>query len=375
LNRADYSNRPKLIISLEGGASSEVKALAHKFYSSKLDVEVIERKKRLGLRDHVIECGNLTKRFGSVLILEDDILVDPFFYRYAEHAMEFYQNESTISGISLYAQEYNEFANRPFRPMANGYSTYLMQVPCSWGQAWNARQWDEFMSWYVGKSSQYLDGLLSLPPAVKKWPESSWKKFFHAFMCEQEKYFVYPYASYTTNCSDPGGTHNYLSTAVAQVSMALPNRRSPEFDFCPTHFKEVLYDAFMEPVGDFIYREIGFSRNECELDLYATKPLSLLMQKPFVITAKAAKESIKLYNVRFKPHEVNLWLCGTQKRVGELRLARTQKLKKSMQLVNSFKLSNYYSPVKTGDPREVFYAAANFFLRVARFLVRRLLKG
>jgi hypothetical protein len=76
-----------------------------------------------------------------VVVLEDDLVVDRYYYLYASCALQHYRCDDRVAGIALYAPEYNEYASLPFAPMANGYSTYPMQMPCSWGQCWTREQW------------------------------------------------------------------------------------------------------------------------------------------------------------------------------------------------------------------------------------------
>ena len=99
--------------------------------------EVITREKNLGIREHLLWCGDQTEKYGSVILLEDDLIVDPQFYFYALAAMEMYGQSSKIAGIALYAPAFNEYARLPFMPMLSGYSCYFMKVVCSWGQLWD----------------------------------------------------------------------------------------------------------------------------------------------------------------------------------------------------------------------------------------------
>lgn len=371
LGCAKYRSQPKLIISLEGQASASVKKVAYDFRSDSLAIEVIERPRRLGLRNHVLQCGNLAAIYGAVLLLEDDIIVDPFFYHYAEEALRFYRASPKVAGIALYAQEYNEFANRPFRPMPNGYSTYLMQVPCSWGQCWSADQWSKFMLWYESKSCTSLGGIESLPPSVKKWPESSWKKYFHAYMCENDKYFVYPFSSYTSNCSDDGGTHNYSGSNLAQVLLSSPKRSAPLFQFCPDDYDEVIYDSFMEATGDFVYREIGMSKNECEIDIYGTKPVSMISAKRYALTSKYVTEKIKSFSYDFRPHEFNIIGGNEAGNAGSIRLAVTKNIVDRKRLSDRFIAKNYYMQMKSGEFEDICFSIYNLLFRTLRALSRK----
>ena len=56
---------------------------------------------RLGLRRHIISCGDLTEKYGAVMILEDDLYVSPDFYNYAMRALDKYGEHPQIAGIAL----------------------------------------------------------------------------------------------------------------------------------------------------------------------------------------------------------------------------------------------------------------------------------
>lgn len=340
IEAAKYHDSPNLIISLEGEADPEVVEIAENFHSDKLAVRIIRRPNRLGLREHVIACGDLTEEFGSVILLEDDILIDRFFYLYASEALSYYQYERSVAGIALYSYEYNEVAQLPFTPMFNGYDTYLMQVACSWGQCWTREQWASFKTWYSGKTQKDLERISYLPQAVKRWPETSWKKYFQGFMVESGKYFVYPYNSYSTNCSDAGGSHIKEGTTLHQVSIAAHLRPNPEYNFCPLGVQEVVYDSFMEPTGQFIFRAIAKSIEELEIDIYGTKPLDVLNIKPFAITVKHSTRKDKIFSFRFRPHEFNL-MFPSDGEIGDFWLSQTGYISNARQSPFSFLIRRY----------------------------------
>ena len=62
----------------------------------------------------------------------------------------------------------------PFLGVIDGKEVYFMQHPCSWGQAWTAKQWLSFMTFYNTDPQITSDD--NMPESVKIWPESSWKK-------------------------------------------------------------------------------------------------------------------------------------------------------------------------------------------------------
>ena len=305
IENAEYPHKATLIISLEGGASEDVKRTAHNFNSNKLNVIVIEQKSRLGLKMHILHCADYCFEYGSVILLEDDLIVDKYYYKYASKALLFYANNNMVAGIALYAPEFNESAGLPFRPMHNGYSTYISQIPCSWGQCWTAPQWQLFRQWF--KSSEELDVFDThrIPTSVKNWPDSSWKKYFAAYLVHSNCYFVFPYQSYSSNCADSGGTHVVDGSHIYQVCFASQRRPSPEYNFDPLLDAEVAYDSYLEPCGESIYRNIHKAKEDVEIDTLGVKPLPLLMGKRYALTCRKTSKVLQTFPLSYRPVEQN----------------------------------------------------------------------
>jgi hypothetical protein len=203
--------------------------------------EIILNQKKLGLKQHIINCGNLTSRFDSVIILEDDLLVSPYFYDYAISVSNFYFKETNVSGFSLYAYERAESANFTFKPIYDGYDSFFMQYPSSWGQCWTKQHWQEFTRWLEIYSAEYNKNKI-LPDYISCWPETSWKKIFAAYLIDKNKYFVYPKISLSTNFGEVGQHHlNQLN--IRQVDL-LCNRI--KFNFPTFNESNAKYDVGFE---------------------------------------------------------------------------------------------------------------------------------
>jgi glycosyltransferase involved in cell wall biosynthesis len=295
-----------LIISLDGGASSEVIRVAEEFEFQHGSVEVIKRSENIGLRRHIIWCGDQSKKYESVIVFEDDLYVDPHFYYYAVGALSFYSSENRVAGVALYAQRFNEGAGLPFEPIGNSTTGYFMQIPCSCGQAWTRQQWENFKQWYVSADNSSVEDIFKLPHYVKGWPESSWKKYFFAYLVEKDKYFFYPYMTYSTNCSDAGGSHLVEQSDFYQVPLSLSSRPLEEFRFLQFDTGLVYYDSFMEPQNAEIFGTLGINENDLEIDFNGSKPLSIIRKKKYVLTSKKCNNFTKVFRLCFKPIEKNI---------------------------------------------------------------------
>ena len=237
-----------LVVSLDGGGGRAVRMVADSFAWAHGPKRVIAHESQLGLREHVLTCGDLSEEYGSVIVLEDDLFVASAFYDFAARALHFYADDEKVSGIALYAPDFNEYSRLRFTPLCDGSDSYFVQSPCSWGQAWSAAQWRGFRDWY---DRQYLtdEAASSMPPevprAVASWPDSSWKKYYVNYLIESGRTFVYPRASLSTNFGAVG-THWPYATADFQVPLHAPMPRLRPWSFAKRSDSLCLYDPHFE---------------------------------------------------------------------------------------------------------------------------------
>ena len=98
-------------------------------------IEVIERATNWGLARNII--GGVTeqiRRYGRVIVLEDDLVVAPYFLRFMNDALEAYKDESQVGHIQ--ACDFTQDASLP--------DTFLIKFTGSWGWATWERAWQHF---------------------------------------------------------------------------------------------------------------------------------------------------------------------------------------------------------------------------------------
>lgn len=290
-----------LVISIDYQKSEEnnqVLQIAKSFQWPKGSKKIITHSENLGLRKHILKCGDLTEDFGSIILLEDDLVVAPAFYKFALKASKFYENNDDVAGISLYAYEYEELDLYRFYPKFTGKSTYLMQWASSWGQLWTVEQWKGFRTWY--SENKNIDGI-NISNEVKNW-KNSWKKFFLAYLVEKNKFFVYPYTSYTTLIDDIG-TNIKNDAKVNQV--LLSDEIDAEHLTFPKFNQEVKYDSFFQPINRSVYiPELDKEIPVC-FDFYGTKSLKN-MTSDYVFGIKESNATIREYSNALIPYENNV---------------------------------------------------------------------
>lgn len=291
-----------LIITLEGDTTSEVINVAESFEWHLGEKRVVRQKKQLGLREHILFCGDQTEEFDHVIVVEDDLYLSPHALEFTRAATDFYSTEDRVAGISLYSPAFSEISFRPFVPHHDEYDGYFMQQASSWGQIWSRDQWNNFRSWYA-QNLKFDFEKSNMPWNIKIWPKTSWKRYFMAFICETDRHFYYPRVSLSTNFSD-SGTHQRSNTRY-QVQL---QNRAIEYRFPKFGASESIYDVYYERLpGSF--RDIAREYPEKELivDLYGNRAISRKDHGRLILTSKTLEsEPIRSYGLKLKPHEDNV---------------------------------------------------------------------
>ena len=370
LNNAyyDYDNI-KLIISIDHSKhendekNAATISLARSFEWQHGEKEVIYREKNMGLRPHVLACGNLTEKYGSIIMLEDDIYASPMFYKYACAALDFCQDKDYVAGISLYNHKLNFQTGDLFYPIEDGYDNWYLKFPQSWGQAWTRDQWQGFKRWYDQNSGLLLQDD-NMPATVLSWPESSWMKYFARYMLLTNKFFFYPKCSFTTNSCDAGtnsvGNYNDISY---QVPFFCSFARSFYFsDICQSGS---VYDQFFENVN--LYKTLGIAHDKLTVDLFGHKPVP---NSGFLLSLKHLDfKIIKSYACSQRPLDMNIIndISGQNFYLYDLSEKAGNKFKTSPKLPLSY---NY----KALDRRSQLLIALTFLKNCFSSVKRRIIK-
>jgi len=302
ISRADYSGYDKIhcYINIDFSGDDTCWKVARDFSWTHGSLHIHQHVENLGLKQNVMLSAGLSQRHDAVIVLEDDLMVSPAYYQYAQQALSFFQQDDNIAGIALYANSFNEVAYCTFDPVDDGHDNYFMQVPCSWGQMWTAKQWNKYLEFLNGAQHS---ASVKLPDAVASWPElSSWKKQFFRYMIATNKYFVYPRVSMTTNFAD-AGKHIAEEVTVFQSSLLLVQKK---FNFNLFDQSFVIYDAYFEFSG------LGYKRYTGE-DIEVAFDINLSknpedIQAQYLITARQTEKPIKQFASSCYPYEVNVLL-------------------------------------------------------------------
>lgn len=288
-----------LVISIDKDDNQDVLRVAEISRWTHGEKRIIRQQEHQGLKQHLLGCGDLTAEYGSIVLLEDDLLASKYFYRYAQQALNFYADDSRIAGISLYAYDMAENGFNPFVPVDDGHDVYFMQVASSWGQCWTAAQWQAFRDWFQQNPEMSTDELL--PPYLFNWHENSWKKHFIRYLHHQNKFFVFPRHSLTTNFEEPGATAS--TKGLYQVPLLTAAR---DFRLAKLSESKSVYDAFFEMRADCLKKWCPFLQDfDFTVDLYGTLPLSHC-RTPYLLTLKKATDAVFAFALEMFPAVLNV---------------------------------------------------------------------
>lgn len=267
-----------LVISIDGNKNSEVKNTAESFEWKHGSKEVIVQSQRLGLKEHIFTaCDNAVLK-GDFIVLEDDVAVSTYFYDFAVSAINYYRNDSSIAGISLYAYSIAESCLLSFSPLEDEWDNYFIKFPSSWGQCFTPGQWQEFREF----NSKEKSIPISLPLYINDWKKKSWKKDFTAYMISQNKFFVFPKISLTTNFSEKG-TNSPFKIDIFQVPLQLKEIR---YRFQKFSVSDNKFDEHFELLPQSVKKMVpDFSDIDFAVDIYGTKEINKITKK-FILTAR-----------------------------------------------------------------------------------------
>lgn len=312
LEQASYPEPVTLIISIDKSNTDAVERMADRYQWPNGEKRAMKHEKNLGLRAHMLSLGKYLEEFDAIIVLEDDVTVATSFYYYAKACVEKYHDDSRIAGISLYSYATNYQTFMPFTPAKSQYDVYLMNCAMSWGQVWMKPQWESFREWYESHSDDFC--LPHLPDSINRWPKSSWLKYHIRYCIEENKYFVYPYYSLSTNNADLGANFDKPDTTF-QTNM--PMSLITEFRLPDVDDIEVRYDGFYQP--KFIGKYLGIREEDLCVDLFSGKP-DCLYKRYLISNRQLPFATIKSYALQLRPIEMNiinqrsgdeLWLYDT----------------------------------------------------------------
>lgn len=285
-----------LVISIDASGNEELYNFVKEYNWIYGPCYVNIQTQRLGLKKHILQCGNLTRFFKSIVLLEDDIVVSPYFYKYVKTAVEYYSSDKTVAQISLYRNEVNGFVHLPFEPRYSGADVFLMQDISTWGECWTEDMWNDFIEWYDQHDENYVSKI-RMPEKIKKWTRA-WSKYYYAYIIDTRKYVLFPYISLSTNYSEVG-EHDEIGTISLQTNMLYGEMTYTMRD--STDLER--YDAYCN--NEILYESLSLEKDQLELDLYGYGELD--NSKQYLLSTQILPyKVVKSFSLCIRPIEQNV---------------------------------------------------------------------
>lgn len=287
-----------LIISIDYcDTNQDVIETAHQFewtYGKKI---IKLHEKNIGLKNHIFECGDYSETYGSIILLEDDLIVAPDFYNYVAAAHEMYAENEKIAGVALYSHEWNGYAYKEYKPINTGYDTYFGQFSVTWGQSWTDKQWNQFKEWV--EVDRLVKENYKIPMQIWDWKES-WGKLFVYFIQDKDKYYIMPYVAMST-CFSEVGEHTNIKDTRNQVNL---NMGQTQYMF-PKFEEGVHYDIFFENL-DLIPKLQRKEDSKVCIDLFGEQKKFYEKYDYVLSSLKIENAIVKSYALEMRPHDLNV---------------------------------------------------------------------
>jgi hypothetical protein len=301
LAQADIPANVDLIFSLEGGAPIEVQQLTEQFNWPFGTKQVLIQPVKLGLINHYLHCLDITKRYGAIVYLEDDLFVGRAFYLYALQVLKHYSQESRIAGFSLNSLWFNGYLHTPFKPVDDGGTCFYFQTPWYQGQVYTAQQVIEFESWFVSRKRPIPYDLM-IHETFRHFSDDEWFPIKTQYLIETDKYYCFPRISHCVNFGDTG-THFKTKTDFFQTELAL---NLGAVNMLPFDESVAVYDSFYEIIPDRFKRlALQLAGFDLTIDLNGQKPLSLI-KTDYLLTIRRSNKPIQQFALEMRPPELNI---------------------------------------------------------------------
>lgn len=207
-----FSDGPKTEEKWE--AVEENRAYIHTITGFK-SIHIIEHEKNLGLANSLIAgITEVIKQYGRIIVVEDDLVLSPYFLQFMNEALEKYENEDKVGAITAYC---------PIKDNTLPETYFLRYFHC-WGWATWKRGWDLMnldtkyllrkLRWKTKKFN--LDGGINnygMLYCQKVGLVDSWFIRLYASFFLAEKLTLFPGHSLVSNHGlDGSGTHSNKSS-------------------------------------------------------------------------------------------------------------------------------------------------------------------
>lgn len=222
-------------------------------------ISIIEREKNWGLANSLIAgITELCDKYGRVIVVEDDLILSPYFLKFMNDGLEKYKDEERVSAISGFLNPVG--GNIP--------NTFFLRYFACWGWATWKRAWDLFnpdvrdllkkLRWKkndfnIGGTGPFYAHLY----CHKVGEVDTWAARFYASSFIENKLVLFPGRSLTIQSGiDGSGTHSGNDDSTFNA-MQLSN--SPIcFDDIPVVENNDMYNAYSRFYGQGKKKDVKY---------------------------------------------------------------------------------------------------------------------
>lgn len=250
------------------------------------EVHIVEATKNKGLADSIIDgVTNILGIYGKVIVLEDDLVTSPYFLRYMNSALDFYEKYPAVFSVS---------ANRPPMdrlPIPDDYEYDVFVSLRSYSTGWATweNRW-QLVDWSMSKFEEYLkhpyqiqalnragDDMTKLLLMQRDGKIDSWAMRFGFTHFINHAVAILPCISYIDNIGFDGtGSHSGIIYKVFRNDLSLAKRDLKFLDLIyeDARIINLFYSWFYNKKRPFWKKIVNFIFRKLE------------MKPPFVIKKK-----------------------------------------------------------------------------------------
>lgn len=249
------------------------------------------KQKKLGLKNHILKLGDLTFNYDYIIILEDDVVVNPYLLSFLLPLINNNSIPDNVAAISLYNFEFGDFTNYPIDVSQHSSFWNYVQSMSSWGQVIWKSKWIAFKSFLNQSSFDFQ----SLPHQMQCWSQNSWKKLYNLWLLENDLFVMFPSKALSTTTNGKNGTH--IKEHCYNSSFSNLHIKHPCNHY---HILEsaVYYDHFLElNLSKSLLLPHYLMKFDIESDLCGLKSIKSF-NKRFILTLRKQKKFIFSWSLK-----------------------------------------------------------------------------
>lgn len=223
-------------------------------------IDIIERKKNLGLANSIIDgMTHVVNKHEKVIVIEDDLLLSPYFLKFMNEALNLYQRDENV--ISIHGYIYPLKKTLP--------ETFFLKGADCWGWATWRRGWNLFESdpkklkneIYKNKLETEFDlngasRNIRMLERQTKGEIDSWAIRWHASAFLKNKYTLYPGRSLVQNIGMGKQSTHTKKTNVYDVELSSSPITVEKIEVKENEFVKEEIEKYFRSINSNMFKKI-----------------------------------------------------------------------------------------------------------------------